>query len=379
MPNLTFVLPHWLYWSILILLPLGAMLIIRRGLNKQSTTRVTSLPIAYFLWFLAGFIGMHRFYLRSFLGVVFIPVFLFILYGNVQSRTALDVASGASNAVQLAEFKLQRAEKKLSEGRSGAEELVAEARARVEQSKLTAQSARQALDSAHDRVRYTAILLLLLLIIDALLLPRLYKKCLEKERRNPELLAGGEFVCATEPGAEDPTKGVHDPFSDLVARINGFAGVFVAYWSIVAVFVYYYEVVARYVFNSPTNWAHESMFLMFGMQYLIAGGFVLRENGHVRVDVIYTHLSKRNKALVDVVTSVFFFIFTIALLWTGWIFFSDAIDVWEVSFTEWAIQYWPVKAAIPLGALLLLLQGLARLILDFRVLMNTTSSEYRSA
>ena len=52
-----------------------------------------------------------------------------------------------------------------------------------------------------------------------------------------------------------------------------------AYWSIVAVFVYYYEVISRYVFNSPTNWAHESMFLMFGMQYLIAGGFVLAITG----------------------------------------------------------------------------------------------------
>ena len=38
-------------------------------------------------------------------------------------------------------------------------------------------------------------------------------------------------------------------------------------------FGYYYEVIARFVFNSPTNWVHESMFLMYGMQYMLAGAY----------------------------------------------------------------------------------------------------------
>ena len=44
------------------------------------------------------------------------------------------------------------------------------------------------------------------------------------------------------------------------------------------------------------------------------------------------------------------------------------MNVWEVSFTEWAIQYWPVKFAIPLGALLLLLQGMVGVIKDIEQL-----------
>ncbi len=136
----------------------------------------------------------------------------------------------------------------------------------------------------------------------------------------------------------------------------------------IAVFVYYYEVLARYVFNSPTNWAHESMFLMFGMQYMLASAYTYREDGHVRVDVLYTYLPNRLKALVDVTTSLFFFIFAVALLWTGWVFMADSIAVWEVSFTEWAIQYWPVKITMVLGALLLLLQGIAKLFKDMAIL-----------
>jgi TRAP-type mannitol/chloroaromatic compound transport system permease small subunit len=112
------------------------------------------------------------------------------------------------------------------------------------------------------------------------------------------------------------------------------------------------------------------MFLMFGMQYLIAGGFCLRENAHVRVDVIYSQLSKKARAIADIITSVFFFIFVLTLLTTGWIFFHDAFEVQEVSFTEWGVQYWPVKFALPLGAALLLIQGVAQLVKDIAAVRN---------
>ncbi len=156
--------------------------------------------------------------------------------------------------------------------------------------------------------------------------------------------------------------------TDIIDAISEWSGEFVCYWSLIAVFVYYYEVLARYVFNSPTSWAHESMFLMFGMQYLISGAYAFREDSHVRVDVVYQYLPVRAKVMTDIVTSIFFFIFAGALLVTGWIFLADSIDVWEVSLTEWAIQYWPVKITIVLGALLILLQGFSKLVKDFILL-----------
>ncbi|UCE88708.1 MAG: TRAP transporter small permease subunit, partial [Pseudomonadota bacterium] len=70
------------------------------------------------------------------------------------------------------------------------------------------------------------------------------------------------------------------------------------------------------------------------------------------------------------ITSVFFFIFVFALLITGWIFFRDAFEQGEVSFTEWGIQYYPIKFALPAGALLLILQGLAQLLNDIDRVIN---------
>ena len=117
------------------------------------------------------------------------------------------------------------------------------------------------------------------------------------------------------------------------------------------------------------------MFLMFGMQYLIAGGFCLRENAHVRVDVIYSQLTKRTQAIFDIISSTFFFIFVVTLLVTGWIFFHDSFSVKEVSNSEWHIQYWPIKLALPLGAALLLLQGISQLVKDIAAVLHPESVE----
>ncbi len=167
---------------------------------------------------------------------------------------------------------------------------------------------------------------------------------------------------------EDPTLGMHNWLTDKIEWVNVRVGEYVAYWAVISVFGYYYEVIARFAFNSPTNWLHESMFLMYGMQYMLAGAYAYREDQHVRVDVFYTKFSTRGKAIADIITSVFFFIFVGTLLWTSWKFASDAVSLGEVSFTEWGIQYWPVKLTMVIGAALLLLQGLSKLIKDFAIL-----------
>ncbi|MGD2082108.1 MAG: TRAP transporter small permease subunit [Chromatiales bacterium] len=380
MPELDFVLPHWAYWGGLIVFPLLAFVLYRRSRTRPREGPV-SLSVAYGLWLAGGFIGMHRLYLKSRWALGFIVLFVAILAVNAEGRTARQEHSNAFNGLSIAESRLGRAEKSLAKALRRLERLendrsrdrVADARAAVADARerLAAAGAEErATGEIQDRwsryARYLGLLLLLGMLVDAALLPRLVR------RRNAiEMAPPGEegFHC---PAVEQEHDDTREPFlfNRVVSRINGFAGELVAYWSIIAVFVYYYEVVARYVFNSPTNWAHEGMFLMFGMQYLIAGGFCLRENAHVRVDVIYSQFSTRTRAVADIITSVFFFIFVLTLLTTGWVFFHDAFEVREVSFTEWGVQYWPVKFALPLGAALLLIQGVAQLVKDIAAVRN---------
>ena len=378
MPELTFVLPHWLYWLGLIGFPLTAYWIFRKTAEKKRAgpqPQITN-TLAYFFLVTGGFIGCHRMYLKSFLAIPFAAIFTAILFVNAETRDMREVASGARNEVDLLESRIERAERNVDKAQQRLERTDNERnRERVaeEQDKLA--DAKGRLDGAIERRAATeaeyrdiqslaSILggaLLLMILFDATQIPKLVRRRNEIEGAEVH----DEFVASVAiEDVEFDVEAEKFAFNRFVARLNGFCGEFVAYWSAIAVFVYYYEVVSRYVFNSPTNWAHESMFLMFGMQYLIAGGFVLREGGHVRVDVLYTNLSLRTRAILDLITSVFFFIFTFALLVTGWTFFSDSFGQSEVSFTEWGIQYWPIKFALPVGAALLILQGIAQLLND---------------
>lgn len=384
MPELGFVLPHWLYWSGLLLFPLLAGYLVRRA-RRHPPTQPLSPGLGYFLLVTGGFLGVHRLYLKSRWAIGFILVFVALLVVNVEARLARDNVSGVHNAVHIGELKARRAEHDIEKAlqrierrdSERAQRRLAEAEADLDQAQEKLGDVRQELQVAEaHKARWDGLakglggLLLAAILLDAILLPGLIRRRNEFEKALP----GAAFHC---PVVEKEHDDSLEPllFNRVISRVNGFAGEFVAYWSVIAVFVYYYEVIARYVFNSPTNWAHESMFLMFGMQYLIAGGFCLRENAHVRVDVIYTHLSKRTQAIMDLVTSLFFFIFVLTLLGTGWIFFNDAYQVGEVSFTEWAIQYWPIKFALPLGAALLLLQGIAQLAKDIAVALRPQSVE----
>ena len=210
-----------------------------------------------------------------------------------------------------------------------------------------------------------------LLLIDAFLIPGILRRRAEVEARAAKPAAQYDIPDIEQLQEEDdPAVRVHRPWLDWIDKMNGHVGEFVAWWSIIAVFVYYYEVIARYIFNSPTNWAHEGMFLMFGMQYMMAAGFAERERGHVNVDIIHKYFPARVKAVVDIFNSSIFFIFTVAILVTGYIFLMDSLQVWEVSFTEWGIQYWPVKITLPLGAILIILQGFSRLVKDIIFLSN---------
>jgi TRAP-type mannitol/chloroaromatic compound transport system permease small subunit len=169
---------------------------------------------------------------------------------------------------------------------------------------------------------------------------------------------------------EDPVQhyaNIGNRFTRAIDWLSENTGVFVAFWTVNAVCAYFYEVVMRYLFNMPTIWVHEASYLLFGMQYLLAGAFALLHGAHVRVDILYVKLPERGRVAVDILTSVFFFIFALALMGTSWRFFVNAYEVREITVETWGIQYWPVKMMMFVGAVLLTLAGISKLIKDIRL------------
>lgn len=164
---------------------------------------------------------------------------------------------------------------------------------------------------------------------------------------------------------EDPIAHIEgNQVTKIIDKISNFTGVFIAFWTINAVVFYFYEVVMRYLFNMPTIWVHEASFLLFGMQYLMTGAYAMLHGAHVRVDILYVKLPPRGRVGMDIFTSVFFFIFVIALMGTSWAFFTSSYGMNETTLETWGIQYWPVKLLMFTGAVLLALAGISKLIKD---------------
>ncbi len=410
MPSISFILPHWVYWGTLIVFPLIAMIMARR-----TQTSGYSSPIAYMILISGGILGLHRLYLRNLWGLLYLPIFFFILFANAQGQDAREMESQAANEVNSAKRVIERLEPKLAAADGKIEKLRADLAAaeagsfsekraerelekaekaktddtaRVEKSRADMAAAEPALAEAKaaragwaDKAFYAFMLICAFMLVDAVMLPRLVKQAQERpeeeEEENPASLAALEHIAEEklkeleEEEAKKDEDHIGTGWTGAIDRLSFYAGEFVSYWMVIAVIAYYYEVVARYVFNSPTIWVHEGMYLMFGMQYLIAGAYAALTDAHVKVDVFYAAWSPLRKAVVDLFTSIFFFIFAGTMLVTGWIFSMDATVVNEVSFSEWQIAYWPFKWAIVVGAVLLVLQGVAKLAADLNAVRNS--------
>jgi TRAP-type mannitol/chloroaromatic compound transport system permease small subunit len=128
-----------------------------------------------------------------------------------------------------------------------------------------------------------------------------------------------------------------------------------------------WEVVSRTFFTQATTWANETTIYLSAMAYLIGGGYALKHRRHVRIDVVYQMFSEPAKRRLDMLAFVFFVLYVGALLWVGadmaWTSFQQS----EGTGTPWNPRIWPVKLAIPLAALLLLLQGIADVIRELGI------------
>jgi TRAP-type mannitol/chloroaromatic compound transport system permease small subunit len=126
-----------------------------------------------------------------------------------------------------------------------------------------------------------------------------------------------------------------------------------------------FEILARQ-FGITQNFALELSQFMFGATFVLGGANALKLGAHVTVDIVWTRLTPRQRAIVDLVTSVFFFIYVLILIWKGWDVALRCFLLNEHTDSAWAPIRWPVKMLIPVGAFLILIQGLAKYTRDFR-------------
>lgn len=152
-------------------------------------------------------------------------------------------------------------------------------------------------------------------------------------------------------------------FADFVDRISRFFGMIATVLVLTSCLVSAGNAVSRYVFDASSNAWLEIQWQMFSGIFLLGAPWVLKLNGHVRVDLVYGAMSPRGKLWIDVFGLIFFLIpscFIMVRLGLPW--FENALLRGEMSSNAGGLLLWPVKALLPLGFALILLQGIAELI-----------------
>ncbi|MBI2217221.1 MAG: TRAP transporter small permease subunit [Candidatus Rokubacteria bacterium] len=148
--------------------------------------------------------------------------------------------------------------------------------------------------------------------------------------------------------------GVLDTLSEWSGRI-------VAWIIVPMVLGLTWEVVARYGFDAPTFWAYDMSYMMYGGHFMLGAAYTLLRKGHIRTDFFYGAWPVRRQAMVDSISYLFLF-------FPGMFFFFLAS--WDAAYHSWIIRetseasawrpiIYPFKMAMPVSAVLLILQGIS--------------------
>ncbi len=132
-------------------------------------------------------------------------------------------------------------------------------------------------------------------------------------------------------------------------------------------------VLLRYAFNTGSIALQESLIYINALLFTLGSAYTLRRDGHVRVDIFYNRMKKRNRALVDLGGTLFLLLPLCGfILWTSWDYVALSWQIRERSAETSGLPFvYLLKTTILLLAAALLVQGVAEI---GRALVNFTGA-----
>lgn len=151
--------------------------------------------------------------------------------------------------------------------------------------------------------------------------------------------------------------------SRLIDHVNELVGRAVSWLTLAAVLISAGNALLRYGFNLSSNAWLEIQWYLFSAVFLLAAGYTLRHDEHVRIDVVISKLSPRLQAWIDIFGGLFFLLpMALLLLVHSWPVFVNSYVIDEVSSDAGGLIRWPVKLLMPAGFFLLILQAFSEMV-----------------
>jgi TRAP-type mannitol/chloroaromatic compound transport system permease small subunit len=151
--------------------------------------------------------------------------------------------------------------------------------------------------------------------------------------------------------------------SGLIDAMTEHIGRAVIWLVLFAVLISAGNAIVRKVFDTSSNALLEIQWYLFAGVFLLASGYTLLRQGHVKIDVVLGHFSKRTQIMVDIFGIAFFLMpFVLIVIDLVWPLVVSAYTSGEMSENAGGLERWPAYVLVPLGFALLGLQGLSELI-----------------
>lgn len=162
-------------------------------------------------------------------------------------------------------------------------------------------------------------------------------------------------------------------FAQSIDSLNEKIGAAVSWLTTVLVIIVCYDVFTRYLLKRSSIAVQELEWHIFAVIFLLAAAYTLKHDRHVRVDVLYLKFSPQTRAWINFWGCLFFLIpFAILIIWSSQNFVISSFKIGETSPDPGGLPArFILKACVPLGFLLLLLQGMAFAIHSLAAALNS--------
>jgi len=151
--------------------------------------------------------------------------------------------------------------------------------------------------------------------------------------------------------------------SRAIDWLNAQVGKYAIWLILAATVISAINAIVHKVFNTSSNAFLEVQWYLFAWSFLVAAGLTLLQREHVRIDVVNSRLSKRTQVWIDIVGFTLFLTpLCITVLWLSMPVVIQMYQSGEMSGNSGGLIRWPVWVALPVGFVLLMLQGWSELI-----------------
>lgn len=157
--------------------------------------------------------------------------------------------------------------------------------------------------------------------------------------------------------------------SRAIDRMNEFVFKSVMWLIFVAILISAGNAIVRKTFNWSSNSLLELQWYLFGAAFLMASAYTLKQNEHIRIDIVYGMLRSRTRHWIDLLGHIFFLMpFVVMMTWMLVPYVWRAYDNGEISTNAGGLMIWPARAFLLAGFAQLVLQGLSEIIKKIAVM-----------